>query len=194
MVPLPDWLALGLAIAAGLTVVFATVFALAERLFPSTPRTTEAGTDGEWKRRAEIRDYLGTIGEPYQEDSIVHGHPVAFYLPERDVAITFDGPTYFRLERTETHPILIEHEMPGGHLGTRLPFDTPRPDPQRQRDGTDSGATAFDVLGVSPDATPEEITTAYRRRIKEVHPDHGGDEEQFHRVREAYTIARDAVE
>ncbi|MFB6104297.1 MAG: J domain-containing protein [Halobacteriaceae archaeon] len=189
MVSVPDWLALGLIIAAGFTIVFAALFALGEHLFPGPASSAGAGQDGAWKRRAEIRAYLEDIHEPYKEDVDVHGFRVAFYLPSHDVAITFDGPTYFRLDRTDTRAILVEHEMPGAQLGARLPFDTPAP----TRDRGHSTQTAFEVLGVSPDASVDEVTAAYRDRIKEVHPDHGGDEAAFHRVREAYTVARDAV-
>jgi len=34
------------------------------------------------------------------------------------------------------------------------------------------------------------VKAAYRERIKEVHPDHGGDRETFEAVREAYAAAR----
>lgn len=191
MVPLPDWFALGIAIAAALAILFALVFLIAERLYPTDHARSATGTGGEAKRRTELRDYFASIQEPYREDVTIHGNHVAFYLPERDVAITFDGATYFRLDRTPTHPILVEHEMPGAHIGARLPFDTPEP----QRATPSNGRiAAFEILGVPPEASPEEITAAYRRRIKEVHPDHGGDEETFHRVREAYTIARETAE
>jgi len=42
--------------------------------------------------------------------------------------------------------------------------------------------TFYDVLGVSPDATTEEIETAYRERIKETHPDVSDDEDASERV------------
>lgn len=46
---------------------------------------------------------------------------------------------------------------------------------------------AANVLGVGPDADDDAVRTAYRERIKEVHPDtEGGDEEAFKRVRDAY--------
>lgn len=45
---------------------------------------------------------------------------------------------------------------------------------------------AFDALGLDGDASQEQIKTAYRDRVKEVHPDSGGDEESFKRVNRAY--------
>ncbi|MFB6193693.1 MAG: J domain-containing protein [Halobaculum sp.] len=45
---------------------------------------------------------------------------------------------------------------------------------------------AYDTLGVEPDASEAAIRDAYRERVKEVHPDSGGDEETFKRVTEAY--------
>ncbi|MES3517946.1 MAG: ferredoxin Fer [Natronomonas sp.] len=44
----------------------------------------------------------------------------------------------------------------------------------------------FDVLGVDPDADEATIKRAYKRRVKEAHPDHGGSAEAFQRVRSAY--------
>jgi len=44
----------------------------------------------------------------------------------------------------------------------------------------------FDVLGVDPDADEDEIERAYRRRVKEAHPDQGGSTEAFREVRAAY--------
>jgi curved DNA-binding protein CbpA len=44
----------------------------------------------------------------------------------------------------------------------------------------------FEVLGVEPGADEEVIERAYRDRVKESHPDHGGTPEEFQRVREAY--------
>lgn len=43
-----------------------------------------------------------------------------------------------------------------------------------------------DVLGIDPDAEEAEIVRAYRRRVKEVHPDQGGSAREFKAVRTAY--------
>mmetsp|Transcript_28489 Transcript_28489/g.45810 ORF Transcript_28489/g.45810 Transcript_28489/m.45810 type:complete len:125 (-) Transcript_28489:121-495(-) len=42
------------------------------------------------------------------------------------------------------------------------------------------------VLGVAPSASREEIRAAYKRRVKETHPDKGGLPEDFRAVRAAY--------
>ena len=44
----------------------------------------------------------------------------------------------------------------------------------------------YEVLGVSSDADLDEVRAAYRRLIKEHHPDHGGSRERFLRIKEAY--------
>ena len=46
--------------------------------------------------------------------------------------------------------------------------------------------TPFEVLGVETDADEEAVEHAYRRRIKDAHPDHGGSVREFQRVRAAY--------
>ncbi|WP_255151266.1 ferredoxin Fer [Halorarius halobius] len=47
----------------------------------------------------------------------------------------------------------------------------------------------FDVLGVDADADAETIERAYRQRVKDAHPDHGGSVGEFRRVRRAYEAA-----
>jgi curved DNA-binding protein CbpA len=46
--------------------------------------------------------------------------------------------------------------------------------------------TPFEVLGVEADAGEETVERAYRRRVKQAHPDHGGSAREFQRVRAAY--------
>lgn len=54
----------------------------------------------------------------------------------------------------------------------------------------------FEVLGIDADADDVAIERAYRRRVKEAHPDHGGSADEFQRVRAAYAtvIAGDSLE
>jgi hypothetical protein len=192
---LPGWLAAGLLIVAAVTVLGAAMFVVGERLFPTEPVAAASERSGEWKRRREIREYLRAIGEPFAEDHFVAGRHVAFYLPQRDVAVTFDAPAYFRIRNSETFAVLAEHEMPGAALGGRLPFETP--DPEELFDDPDESdeqtvEDAFETLGVSRGASEAELKSAYRERVKDAHPDHGGDKETFEQVREAYAAARQA--
>jgi hypothetical protein len=52
-------------------------------------------------------------------------------------------------------------------------------------------AEACEVLGVEPDVDQRELKRAYRRRVKETHPDLGGDEDAFCRVQRAYEHLRE---
>lgn len=187
---LPPWLVVGLSVGAVASVAVAGIFWIGESLFPATPTAGATQVDGTTRRRREIRDYLRSIGEPFTEDPVVHGESVAFYLPGRDVVITFDAQAYFRLERTGTRAVLCEHEMPGAQLGRRLPFEVPdvEPDPV-----ADPVSDAFDHLDLPTTADADEVTAAYRERVKEVHPDHGGDQESFKELRDAYSTAKDHV-
>ena len=47
-------------------------------------------------------------------------------------------------------------------------------------------SSPFEILSVDPGASDEAIERAYRERVKETHPDHGGSLEAFQSVREAY--------
>jgi ferredoxin len=44
----------------------------------------------------------------------------------------------------------------------------------------------YEVLGVEPDADEATVVRAYRRRVKETHPDQGGEIAEFQRVQDAY--------
>lgn len=49
----------------------------------------------------------------------------------------------------------------------------------------------YEVLGLEPDATPEEINAAYRAASKSAHPDGGGSTEEFTRVKGAAMVLLD---
>lgn len=189
---IPPSVLAGFALGALFTVFAAGLFVVGERWFPSRQSEEYTNTySSEGRRRAEIRAYLQRIGERYAEDHLVIGYPVAFYLPARDVAITFDAHAFFRIQNTtETYAILVEHEMPGHHLGTRLPFDVPEI-PTEPAEFHETVRIAYEALGLPTTADHEEIKSAYRTRVKEVHPDRGGDEESFRRVQEAYVTAKE---
>jgi hypothetical protein len=47
-------------------------------------------------------------------------------------------------------------------------------------------ATPYEVLGVSPSASEDELRHAYRRMLRDAHPDTGGSEARFHAVQLAW--------
>lgn len=264
-VEVPGWLLVGVALGVVLSGLVALAFVVGRRKFADRT-STGPSRDGGQRRRREIRHYLEAIGEPYREDHEVAGVTVAFYLSERDLAITFDARAYFQIQEAGVEAVLIEHELPGASLGTRLPFETPtfggssdtdtagvgagsvgaasgrrrgsqragrsvgrkRAGSRRGRragSGTVSGAAAdgprgaasanggigtqgrrereaerrrvhaaFAALGLPPDADASDVQSAYRTRVKEVHPDQGGDRGQFQRVRDAYDLASQYAE
>lgn len=49
----------------------------------------------------------------------------------------------------------------------------------------------YEILGVSRDADATEIKKAYRKKARELHPDHGGDEEAFKDLSVAYETLSD---
>ena len=54
--------------------------------------------------------------------------------------------------------------------------------------------TLYEVLGLSPDATAEQVRAAYRRAARASHPDHGGSSERFHVVSQAYQVLSDPAQ
>jgi hypothetical protein len=175
----------------GVAVLAVGIFVAGDRLFPAPSTDRRRRIDGTDRRRAEIRTYLDAIDERYVEDATVHDDTVAFYLPEREVAVTFDPRAYFRIDRAGTAAVLCEYEMPGRALGRRLPFEVPGVGTDRAAGGDESIGEAFSQLGLRPTADVEEVRAAYRRRVKDVHPHQGGDSESFRRLREAYATARE---
>jgi DnaJ domain len=51
--------------------------------------------------------------------------------------------------------------------------------------------TLYEILGVSADATEDEVRAAYRRLVRQIHPDTGGSAAIFGIVHEAYEVLRD---
>jgi len=49
----------------------------------------------------------------------------------------------------------------------------------------------YSLLGIARSATDEEIKRAFRKKAHELHPDKGGDAEQFKKVNEAYQTLSD---
>ena len=49
----------------------------------------------------------------------------------------------------------------------------------------------YNVLGVSPSASEQEVKNAYRKKARSTHPDQGGDVKEFERVQEAYDTLKD---
>jgi len=48
------------------------------------------------------------------------------------------------------------------------------------------------VLGISPDANQQDIKSAYRQLVKELHPDHYGEDSQpFREIQQAYSVLSD---
>lgn len=193
---LPAWVVFGLLLGLAASTIVAAIFYFGDRFVPATDHghhDRTQYTSGTERRRAEYRDYLTTIDEPYLEAHDRAGHSLDFYLPKRDVGLTFNPRVLFGLEDDTTHVILCEAEMPAANLGRRLPFEIPD-EVHTPPNSSDPVGRAYEQLGIAPDATATEVRDAYRSRAKETHPDRGGSSEEFKQLQEAYATAKDHAE
>jgi len=98
------------------------------------------------------------------------------------------GRRYF-LDRGE-----IEEERVYYHRSAELIFYMDRADAWSVvQEFTPESPGALQKLGLDQDATPEEVKRAFRQQAKEVHPDHGGDKEEFVDLQESYEIALEFI-
>jgi hypothetical protein len=56
-----------------------------------------------------------------------------------------------------------------------------------------ASATPYEVLGIAPSASSDELRRAYRRRLRETHPDTGGSPARFHAVQAAWELIGDSA-
>lgn len=182
---LPNWLIHGLLLGGVAAIVVLVVFIAGTRRYGGDHDAVGHG-DPNRLRHIEVRTYLRSIGEVASEHTTIDGITVDFWLPDRSVAITFNADVYFNLREAGVTAVLLEHEIPGYHIGARLPFETPSFEGVVTEE--DNQSWAYETLDLAPDATEAAIEDAYRQKIKEAHPDLGGDQERLMAVLEAYEV------
>lgn len=104
---------------------------------------------------------------------------------------------YRRVERQAAHNARTSNAGPreawsGPHRRSGRRTGARRSTSRSQTGTPSSHEQAYHVLGLEPGATDDDVKRAYRERVKEVHPDaDGGDEEAFKRVTRAYETLTD---
>ena len=180
---LPSWLVHGLGIGIGATILVLIVNLIGVRYIEIRSSSGER-IDADELKHAEVRAYLQAIGEPFMERMPIDDLEVEFWLTEREMAITFDPHVYFDLIERGQAAVLLEHEVPGQHIGSRLPFDTPPL--ETATPVSHELSWAYETLGVEVGAEQAAIDAAYRERVLESHPDRGGDSGELADVLLAY--------
>lgn len=77
------------------------------------------------------------------------------------------------------------------YKGQGAPPPPPPPNAGNPRSAAPTVAQARKTLGVSKDASWEDVVRAYKRRVLKTHPDRGGTEEKFRKVQEAFETLKE---
>ncbi|MFQ3320731.1 MAG: hypothetical protein ACI8UR_002341 [Natronomonas sp.] len=143
---------------------------------------------------------------------LVFGEPVLFFVVLPLAAATYmfwyqsSGKLRERLRETQRRREAQGAERGGFGAGPREGFESARgqqareawerqqrqQQQQRRRQGGPqpspnvSPSEAYRRLGLDAGADESEVKRAYRQKVKEVHPDRGGDEKEFKKITEAY--------
>ena len=97
------------------------------------------------------------------------------------IAVPFAGATYLFWYHASGR---IREARPRAGQQARAGGRTPQG--QRVDPGEGTRREAYRTLGLDQDADESAVKRAYREKVKDVHPDRGGDEEEFKRVTRAY--------
>lgn len=119
----------------------------------------------------------------------VKGRVLAGQFASADLIDLGEMETRALIEEVEWDPDsvgLLESWLDANRAGWREYFEeTARADADSAPTGGDPLAQAYEVLGLKPGATPEEIRAAHRELMKGVHPDHGGSSYLAAKINEA---------
>ena len=107
--------------------------------------------------------------------------------PREDWTPPRDGATVGEAAGASRRQNARRSRQRGSHRGSNGRQNGAGTTSARKRSDGPSATAAYRRLGVEPGADEETITAAYRRKVKEVHPDTPtGDEETFMKVKAAY--------
>jgi hypothetical protein len=126
----------------------------------------EASTEGFWKTPPPELESLNTQFHAFARQMSEAAHRLGVYL-SRDAFERMSG------QRSRQQHGDYTGKRAGGKSGGYRP-------------STNAVETQFAVLGLVPGATLHDVKSAYREKVKQHHPDQGGEIQEFLRLQEAY--------
>jgi DnaJ-domain-containing protein 1 len=129
----------------------------------------EAATEGFWKTPPPELESLNTQFHAFARQMSEAAHRLGVYL-SKDAYERLNGQRF--------------RDAAGDFAGKRSSSNSSRSSSYRPSSG--AVESQFAVLGLAPGATLHDVKTAYRDKVKQHHPDQGGEIQEFLRLQEAY--------
>ncbi len=142
---------------------------------------SKSETTGPFWRMQTVFKKLRTSSEPLREASESSSSPKARKKPAPPPS---PGPPSYKRKR----PSWLGPAPGNEHLPV-TPCDWAVPPAERLPAQSEGTQPWHEILGLSPQASEDQLRRRFREIVKSYHPDHGGDDQTFHIFARAYRQA-----